>query len=84
MARQNFCVGSSITIADVCLVPQLYNARRFEYDMSRWPRLCAINAHVTTLPPFVASDAAAQPDAAPPPPPPADPAAKKQKVSDSS
>ena len=34
-----FCVGERPSHADLCLVPQLYNARRFECDLTRWPRL---------------------------------------------
>jgi len=37
--RGDFLVGDRPTYADVCLVPQLYNARRFGCDIVRWPRL---------------------------------------------
>lgn len=38
-----FCVGDSISIADVCLVPQMFNARRFEIDTSKFPLLKEID-----------------------------------------
>ncbi|GGE11963.1 maleylacetoacetate isomerase [Polymorphobacter glacialis] len=39
-----FLFGESMTIADVCLMPQLYNARRVETDLSKYGRLLAIDA----------------------------------------
>ena len=59
-----FCVGSHLTVADLCLVPQLYNARRFDVDLGAYPRCVAVEAHLATLPPFVAAHPDAQPDAA--------------------
>jgi maleylacetoacetate isomerase len=38
-----YCFGEHVSIADVCLVPQVYNAHRFEFDMSVYPMICAIN-----------------------------------------
>jgi maleylpyruvate isomerase len=38
-----FCFGEAVTLADICLVPQLVNARRFAAEL-RWPRLIAIEA----------------------------------------
>ena len=58
------CVGDAVSFADLCLVPQLYNARRFEVDLSRTPRLCAIERHLTALPAFAQAHPDAQPDAA--------------------
>ena len=37
-----FCVGDQITMADCCLVPQIYNANRFEVDMSQFPNITRI------------------------------------------
>jgi len=39
----NYCVGDTITLADICLVPQMFNARRFELDTSKFPLLEAID-----------------------------------------
>jgi maleylpyruvate isomerase len=36
---QGFLVGSQPTFADICLIPQLYNAQRFNCQLTRWPRL---------------------------------------------
>ena len=60
---RRFCVGSHMSVADVCLVPQLYNARRFDVDLTRFPRLLEVEAHLQTLPPFAAAHPDAQPDA---------------------
>ena len=38
------CYGTAVTMADVCLVPQVYNARRFALDLAPWPRLAAVAA----------------------------------------
>ena len=46
------CVGDAVSFADLCLVPQLYNARRFEVDLSRFPRLTAIEQRLEALPAF--------------------------------
>jgi maleylpyruvate isomerase len=48
-----FCFGNTPTLADICLVPQLANARRFEVDVSRFPRLLAAEAAAMTLPAFL-------------------------------
>jgi maleylacetoacetate isomerase len=57
------CFGTSVTLADVCLVPQMYNARRFSVDLAAYPRLTAICAHLEGLPAFAAARPEAQPDA---------------------
>jgi maleylacetoacetate isomerase len=51
--------GSSVTLADVLIVPQMFNARRWKCDTVPYPTLCAICAHLESLPQFAA--------AAPPP-----------------
>ncbi len=60
-----FCVGEAPSLADVCLVPQLYNARRFEVDLSAFPLLTAIEAHCLQLDAFAAAVPERQPDADP-------------------
>lgn len=57
-----FCFGDSVTLADICLVPQLVNARRFGVDL-RWPRLLAIEAACLALPAFARATPEAQADA---------------------
>jgi maleylacetoacetate isomerase len=59
-----FAVGASLTVADVAILPQLYNARRFEVDVQQFPKLLAIEAHASTLPCCKAAHPDTQPDAA--------------------
>jgi maleylpyruvate isomerase len=57
--------GSTATLADVCLVPQMANARRFNCDLTPYPTLRAICAHLESLPAFAQAAPQAQPDASP-------------------
>jgi maleylpyruvate isomerase len=61
--RGKFCFGEAPTLADLCLVPQLANARRFGCDLSGVPTLVRIDAHCGTLPAFVNAAPDNQPDA---------------------
>lgn len=47
-----FCHGDTPTLADCCLVPQLYNARRFNVDLGPYPTLVRIEAACLALPAF--------------------------------
>lgn len=47
-----FCFGDSPTLADICLVPQLFNARRFSCDISPYPNLVRIDANCQKLEAF--------------------------------
>ena len=58
-----FCHGDTPTMADCCLVPQLYNARRFDCDLSAYPVLGAIAARCEALPAFADARPESQPDA---------------------
>lgn len=49
------CYRSSVTLPDLCLVPQLYNARRWGVDLAALPRLTRIGAHLDALPAFEAA-----------------------------
>ncbi|MFJ3048024.1 maleylacetoacetate isomerase [Herbaspirillum chlorophenolicum] len=62
--RGHFCVGDMPTMADCCLVPQMFNARRFEVDMQPYPTLCAIEDACNALPAFQQAHPSQQPDAA--------------------
>lgn len=53
-----FCHGDAPGLADICLVPQIYNARRWGLDLGRFPRLTAIAERAEALP----AVAAAHPD----------------------
>ena len=58
-----FCFGTAPTLADIALVPQLGNARRFGYDLAALPRLLAAEAACNALPAFAEAAPARQPDA---------------------
>jgi maleylacetoacetate isomerase len=60
---QRHLVGSNVTLADICLVPQMYNARRLACDLTPYPRLNEISAHLEGLPAFAKAAPEAQPDA---------------------
>jgi maleylacetoacetate isomerase len=59
-----FCFGDRPTLADVCLVPQIYNARRFGCDLHDFPRIQAIDQHCLALRAFQQAAPENQPDAA--------------------
>lgn len=58
-----FCFGDAPGMADCCLIPQIYNARRFHVDLDGFPRLMAVEANCLALPAFAAAAPEAQPDA---------------------
>ena len=58
------CHGDTPTLADCCVVPQVFNARRFELDLAPYPTLVRIAEHCEALPAFIAAHPAQQPDAA--------------------
>lgn len=57
-----FCHGDAPTIADCCLIPQLFNARRFACDLSLYPTLLAIEANCLALAAFKDAAPERQPD----------------------
>ncbi|BBN83421.1 maleylacetoacetate isomerase [Pseudoalteromonas sp. A25] len=63
LGDSKFCFGDTPTLADVCLVPQVFNALRFKVDMAPFPKIAAIYERCNQLSAF--SDAAPenQPDA---------------------
>ena len=60
-----YLVGDRVTVADVCLVPQVYGARRFGVPLDPYPTLVAVEGRLAELPAFQKAHADAQPDAAP-------------------
>jgi len=58
-----FCFGDAITMADVLLVPQVANSRRYQMDLACYPTLKNVTAHLESLPAFLAARPEAQPDA---------------------
>lgn len=61
--RGDFCFGSTPTLADVYLVPQVESARRFKVDLARWPLVQAVDAACAQLEAFRKAAPSAQPDA---------------------
>lgn len=58
-----FCFGDAPSLADVCLVPQLANARRYGVDVSQFPRLLRAESAALALPAFADTAPERQPDA---------------------
>jgi maleylacetoacetate isomerase len=56
-------VGDQITLADICLVPQVYNARRVGLDLAPYPGIAAADAAAREQTAFAAAAPEAQPDA---------------------
>lgn len=67
MCAGEFCVGDAPSLADVFLVPQLFNARRFGVELSSVPTLLAIEERAARLPAFAVAAPEQQPDALPEP-----------------
>lgn len=42
---ESFCFGDSVSLADLCLIPQVYNAQRYNFSMDAYPLINAINKH---------------------------------------
>jgi maleylacetoacetate isomerase len=61
--RGKFCFGNTPTLADICLAPQLGNARRYGCDLSRYPAILSIEKHCMALPAFTDAAPENQPDA---------------------
>jgi maleylacetoacetate isomerase len=58
-----FCFGNQASVADICLIPQVYNGLRHDINMSQYPRLDRIYQHCITLPAFKKAAPEHQPDA---------------------
>jgi maleylacetoacetate isomerase len=61
--KGKFCFGDRVTLADIFLIPQLYNARRFKLDVSQYPLLLDIEKNASQLEEFIQADANNQIDA---------------------
>ncbi|ENW96260.1 maleylacetoacetate isomerase [Acinetobacter sp. NIPH 298] len=57
-----FCFGTQATFADCCLIPQVYNAKRFKIDLAAFPKIESIYQHCLTLPAFLHAAPEQQPD----------------------
>jgi len=58
-----FALGDQPTLADICIVPQVFNARRFGVDLTPYKRIVAIDAAAAKLDAFAAAEPGRQPDA---------------------
>lgn len=57
-----FCFGTQATFADCCLIPQVYNAKRFKIDLAAFPKIESIYQYCLTLPAFLHAAPEQQPD----------------------
>ncbi|MDQ0464878.1 maleylpyruvate isomerase [Caulobacter ginsengisoli] len=60
---QGWCFGAAPTLADCCLIPQIYSAERFSVDLTAYPRIRAIGANAAQHHAFAAAHPSRQPDA---------------------
>ena len=58
-----YCFGDNVTLADIYLVPQMYNARRLKIPLEAFPKLVAADAALPKLPAFDKARPENQPDA---------------------
>jgi maleylpyruvate isomerase len=58
-----FAFGDNVTLADVCLVPQVYNARRFKVPLDKYPKILAVDTACRAIPAFEKAKPENQPDA---------------------
>ena len=61
-ATGKFCHGDQPGLADICLVPQMLNAGRYQLDLAPYPTIKRINAACVALPAFAAAHPSKQPD----------------------
>ena len=57
------CFGDAVTMADVLLVPQVANSRRYQMDLGKYPALHKVTTHLESIPAFLAARPEVQPDA---------------------
>nr|KAF6484782.1 glutathione S-transferase zeta 1 [Rousettus aegyptiacus] len=60
-----YCVGDEVSMADLCLVPQVANAERFKVDLTLYPTISRINKSLLALEAFQVSHPCRQPDTPP-------------------
>lgn len=63
IGEDGFCAGGQVTLADVCLMPQIFNARRYHIDLVAWPHIGRVEEVCGALPAFVEAHPDRQPDA---------------------
>lgn len=50
---ENVCFGSTVSMADICLIPQVYNAKRFDFSLENYPLISGINTYCSNLMAFI-------------------------------
>jgi maleylacetoacetate isomerase len=60
--KNHVCYGHDISLADICLIPQVYNAIRYNFSMSNYPLINEINEYCLTLPAFIEAAPLVSPD----------------------
>lgn len=50
--KSHVCYGNEVTMADICLIPQIYNAKRFGFSLHNYPLINSINTYCLSLPAF--------------------------------
>jgi maleylpyruvate isomerase len=63
LAADPYAFGNAVTLADLCLVPQVYNARRLKVPLDRFPKIVTVDAACSKLPAFEKARPENQPDA---------------------
>jgi maleylpyruvate isomerase len=63
LGNDRFCYGDSPTLADCCLVPQIFNAQRYQCDLAPYPRTMRVFGQCMKLDAFERAQPAKQPDA---------------------
>ncbi|MFL6798385.1 MAG: maleylacetoacetate isomerase [Xanthobacteraceae bacterium] len=63
MSPGPYSFGAAVTLADICLVPQVYNARRLKVPLDQFPKILSVDAACSTLAAFERARPENQPDA---------------------
>ena len=63
LAPGPYAFGDAVTLADICIVPQVYNARRYQVPLEAFPKIVAVEAAAREHPAFLVAAPDAQPDA---------------------
>ena len=63
IGEDGYCHGGHVSLADVCLVPQIFNARRFDIELGSYPRIARVEEVCGAIPAFADAHPARQPDA---------------------